>query len=73
MAVQFGLDWKNAPDNVKNFMAELGTLKGVNTKSTFKVSFILTSTYHKLNPPPANWGSLVIPLNLGLKKGNIAH
>jgi len=27
--VQFGMDWKDAPDNVKTFMAELGTLKTV--------------------------------------------
>ena len=73
MAVQFGLDWKNAQDVVKKFMAELGTLKGVNTKSTLKVLFILTSTYYKLNPLLTNWGSLVILLNLSLKKGNIAR
>jgi hypothetical protein len=29
VVVQFGLDWKDAPDNVKAFMAELGTLKTV--------------------------------------------
>ncbi|RDW85168.1 hypothetical protein BP6252_02758 [Coleophoma cylindrospora] len=27
--VQFGMDWKDAPDSVKAFMAELGTLKTV--------------------------------------------
>src|SRR5436190_23272961 len=27
--VQFGMNWKDAPDNVKTFMAELGTLKTV--------------------------------------------
>jgi hypothetical protein len=29
VVVQFGLDWKDAPADVKNFMAELGTLKTV--------------------------------------------
>jgi hypothetical protein len=29
VVVQFGMDWKDAPDNVKTFMAELGTLKTV--------------------------------------------
>ena len=29
VGVQFGMDWKDAPDNVKTFMAELGTLKTV--------------------------------------------
>ncbi|KFY41877.1 hypothetical protein V494_02746 [Pseudogymnoascus sp. VKM F-4513 (FW-928)] len=29
VVVQFGMDWKNAPDDVKTFMAELGTLKTV--------------------------------------------
>lgn len=29
VVVQFGLDWKDAPDNVKTFMVELGTLKTV--------------------------------------------
>jgi hypothetical protein len=29
VVVQFGLDWKHAPADVKNFMAELGTLKTV--------------------------------------------
>ena len=38
--------------------------EGVNTESILKVSFISTSTYYKLNPSPANWGPLVIPLNL---------
>jgi hypothetical protein len=27
--IQFGMDWKDAPDNVRTFMAELGTLKTV--------------------------------------------
>ena len=29
VVVQFGMDWKDAPDNVKTFMVELGTLKTV--------------------------------------------
>jgi hypothetical protein len=29
VVVQFGMDWKDAPDDVKTFMAELGTLKTV--------------------------------------------
>jgi hypothetical protein len=29
VVIQFGLDWKDAPDNVKSFMAELQTLKAV--------------------------------------------
>lgn len=29
VVVQFGMDWKEAPENVKTFMAELGTLKTV--------------------------------------------
>ena len=29
VVVKFGMDWKDAPDNVKAFMAELGTLKTV--------------------------------------------
>jgi hypothetical protein len=29
IVVQFGMDWKNAPDDVKAFMAELGALKTV--------------------------------------------
>lgn len=29
VVVQFGMDWKDAPDDVKAFMAELGTLKTV--------------------------------------------
>jgi hypothetical protein len=29
VVVQFGMDWKDAPDAVKAFMAELGTLKTV--------------------------------------------
>lgn len=29
VVVQFGMDWKNVPDNIKSFMAELGTLKTV--------------------------------------------
>jgi hypothetical protein len=29
VVVQFGIDWKDAPENVKTFMAELGTLKTV--------------------------------------------
>ncbi|PMD16666.1 hypothetical protein NA56DRAFT_632935 [Hyaloscypha hepaticicola] len=29
VVVQFGMDWKDAPENVKTFMAELGTLKTV--------------------------------------------
>lgn len=29
VVVQFGMDWKHAPDDVKTFMAELGTLKTV--------------------------------------------
>ena len=29
VVVQFGIDWKDAPDNVKTFMTELGTLKTV--------------------------------------------
>jgi hypothetical protein len=29
VVIQFGMDWKDAPDNVKTFMAELGTLKTV--------------------------------------------
>ncbi|OBT58034.1 hypothetical protein VE04_01415 [Pseudogymnoascus sp. 24MN13] len=29
VVVQFGMDWKNAPDDVKAFMAELGALKTV--------------------------------------------
>ncbi|KAG4439905.1 hypothetical protein IFR05_004629 [Cadophora sp. M221] len=29
LVVQFGIDWKDVPDNVKAFMAELGTLKTV--------------------------------------------
>jgi len=29
VVVQFGLDWKDAPDDVKNFMAELQTLNAV--------------------------------------------
>ncbi|KFZ13947.1 hypothetical protein V501_03464, partial [Pseudogymnoascus sp. VKM F-4519 (FW-2642)] len=29
VVVQFGMDWKYAPDNIKTFMAELGTLKTV--------------------------------------------
>ncbi|KFY57531.1 hypothetical protein V497_05496 [Pseudogymnoascus sp. VKM F-4516 (FW-969)] len=29
VVVQFGMDWKNAPDDVKSFMAELGALKTV--------------------------------------------
>ena len=29
IVVQFGMDWKDAPDNVKTFMTELGTLKTV--------------------------------------------
>src|SRR5690349_7040750 len=27
--VQFGMDWKSAPENVKSFMAELGALKTI--------------------------------------------
>jgi hypothetical protein len=29
VVIQFGIDWKDAPANVKTFMAELGTLKTV--------------------------------------------
>jgi hypothetical protein len=29
VVVQFGMDWKDVPGNVKTFMAELGTLKTV--------------------------------------------
>ncbi|PMD29296.1 hypothetical protein L207DRAFT_642458 [Hyaloscypha variabilis F] len=29
VVVQFGMDWKDAPENVKTFMAEIGTLKTV--------------------------------------------
>jgi hypothetical protein len=29
VVIQFRMDWKDIPDNVKTFMAELGTLKTV--------------------------------------------
>jgi hypothetical protein len=41
--VQFGMDWKDALDNVKSFMAELGTLKTVlsetNTNILLNIDF----------------------------------
>ncbi|RFU31833.1 hypothetical protein B7463_g4512, partial [Scytalidium lignicola] len=37
--VQFGLDWKDAPENVKTFMAELGTLKTVLSETNTNIIF----------------------------------
>jgi hypothetical protein len=34
VVVQFGLDWKDAPDDVKNFMAELQSLNSVLSRTT---------------------------------------
>ncbi|KAH8588562.1 ankyrin repeat protein, partial [Bisporella sp. PMI_857] len=43
--VQIGLDWKDAPDNVKAFMAELGTLKIVLSETNANI--ILNSEFEK--------------------------
>ncbi|KAH8587995.1 hypothetical protein B0O99DRAFT_601192 [Bisporella sp. PMI_857] len=43
--VQIGLDWKDAPDNVKAFMAELGTLKIILSETNANI--ILNSEFEK--------------------------
>ncbi|OBT47113.1 hypothetical protein VE00_03058 [Pseudogymnoascus sp. WSF 3629] len=37
VVVQFGTDWKYAPDNIKTFMAELGTLKTVLSETNINI------------------------------------